>query len=424
MDEPESLLLRFFDASLIPSETTDERLQHYQAAAADLAKRFGETPRDAVSASRVAIDPNCPATDPWFNTVQDAVKVHWKTFLVKNHDAPRQICRAILLEALSNAASDNWTLTLAIWNGSSSLMPHLGEGPEQVITREFICGLGNECETHSSEEWRIGASAVNSVPEFEIKLPAVKAIQVDEEELTNAFSGAVGPHNSKGKIPGNPNPHWPSNDPTNWAYQFAPRASKAVATAVNTALTAASPAIEGLSKQLAPALKKHANALGKWVSDSVHRNERFTALLWWKQALYSPSLQCSYRKLSPVETAIALSFDLSSVSGAPVPLSVEYFLRETIRNLLPENPKLTLADLVAATKTSDAVDPCLPTAPSGSPHRMSLREFLAVVRQSAPADETISTYLGVAPTTGLPVSEWAVWLLRDRFTEILTASEA
>src|SRR5690349_13513567 len=137
MSESKSLLQRFFDASLIPSETTDERLKHYQAAAADLANRFGETARDAVSASRVAIDPNCPATDPWFNTVQDAVKVHWKTFLVKNHDAPRQICRATLLEALSKAAEEDWTATLAIWNAASSLLPHLGNGPEQAITREF-----------------------------------------------------------------------------------------------------------------------------------------------------------------------------------------------------------------------------------------------------------------------------------------------
>lgn len=409
---------------MIPFETTDERLKHYQAAAADLAKRFRETPRDAVSASRVAIDPNCPATDPWFDTVQEAVKVHWKTFLVKNHDAPRQICRAILLEALSKAAEEDWTPTLAIWNASSSLLPHLGDGPEQVITREFIGGLGDECETHSSTEWRIGASAAENLPEFEIKLPAIKAIQVEEEELTSGFAAAVGPNNSKGRIPGTPNPHWPANDQTNWAYQFAPRAANAVAASVNKALAATSPAIKGLSDQLAPALKRHAKELSKWVIGSAQRNERFTALLWWKQALYSPSLQRSYRKLSPAGTAIALSFDLGSVSGAPVPLSVEYFLRETIRNVLPENPKMTLAELAAATKTGDAVDSCLPAAPSGAPHRISLREFLSVARQAVPADETIPIYVGVVPSTSLPVSEWAVWLLRERLAEILTAPEA
>lgn len=423
MNEPQSLLQLFFDASLIPSETDDERLKHYEAAAADLAKRFGESPRDAVSASRVAIDPNCPATDPWFNTVQDAVKVHWKTFLVKNHDAPRQICRAILLEALSKAAEEDWTATLAIWNASSSLLPHLGDGAEQVITREFISELGGECESHSSEEWRIGGTAAEKLPEFEIKLLAIKATEVDEAELTKGFSDAAGPQNVAGQTNGNPNPHWPQNNPAHWAAQFGQRAANTVATSVNKALAATSPAIEGLNKQLAPALKKHANALGKWVIGSAQRNERFTALLWWKQALYSPSLQRSYRELSPADAVVALSFDLGSVSGAPVPLSVEYFLRETIRDLLPGNPKMTLAELVAGTKAGDAVDSCLPTAPGGSPHRVSLREFLSTARQAVPADETVPAYTGVLPSTSLPISEWAVWLLRERLAEILTAPQ-
>jgi hypothetical protein len=234
------------------------------------------------------------------------------------------------------------------------------------------------------------------------------------------MSDAAGPSDQQNKSHGNPNQYWP-NQAQHWAWQFAPRAANAIATSVNKALAATAPAIKGLSDQLAPALKKHANALGKWVVGSAQRNERFTALLWWKQALYSPSLQRSYRKLSPAGTAIALSYDLASVSGAPVPLSVEYFLRETIRNVLSENPEMTLADLAAAIKTDGAAGPCLPAAPSGDPHRISLREFLSVVRQAVPANETIPAYAGVVPSTSLPVSEWAVWLLRERLAEILTA---
>jgi hypothetical protein len=328
-----------------------------------------------------------------------------------------------MLEALSKAAEEDWTATLAIWNASSSLLPHMGGGPEQVITREFISELGGECETHSSEEWQIGDTAAKNFPEFEIKLPAIKAIQVDEAELTNGFSDAAGQYNQNSQTFGNPNPHWPSQS-QHWAWQFAPRAASAVATSVNKALAATSPAIKGLSDQLAPALKKHAKELGKWVIGSAQRNERFTALLWWKQALYSPSLQRSYRELSPAGAIITLSFDLGSVSGAPVPLSVESFLRETIRNLLPDNPKMTLAELVAATQAGDGIESCLPTAPDGTPHRVSLREFLSVARQAVPAHETVPAYTGVLPSTSLPISEWAVWLLRERLAEILTAPKA
>jgi hypothetical protein len=422
MSESQSLLQRFFDASLIPSDTTDERLRHYQSAASDLTKRFVEVPRDAMSASRVAIDPNCPSNDPWFQTAQEAVKIYWKTFLLKNHDEPRQICRAILLEALSNAAEQDWTVSLAIWNASSNLLPHLGNGPELSITREFISGLGSECEAHTSSAWRIG-SAIENTPEFEIKLPPIKPSQVDVKELTNGISDAAGKQSVQGETFGNPNPHWTSQAPQ-WSYEFAPRAANAIAGAVNKALAVTAPAIKGLSEQLAPALKKHANALGEWVITSAQRNERFTALLWWKQALYSSTLQCSYRTLSVGASAISTSFDLASIAGNSVPLSVEYFLRETIRTLLPENPILTLGELVSSIRGDKNVAQCLPQAPSEPVHRMSLREFLAVAQKAAPSDETVFAYTGIVPSNSLPLTEWAVWLLRERLAESLTAQQA
>lgn len=424
MSEPQSLLQRFFDASLIPADTTDERLAHYQAAAADLAERFGEELNDAVSASRVAIDPSCPATDPWFTIVEEAVKVHWKTFLAKNHDAPRQICRAILLEALSKTAEGDWTATLAIWNACSSLLPHMGSGPEQAVTREFISGIGEECESHSSEQWRIGAPGKITPPAFELKVTAVNLPQVDLAELTNGFSDAAGPHDAQNQSHGNPNPRWPNNN-NHWSYEFAPRAAATVAQAVNKAIKATTPAIKGLGDQIAPALKKYSESLAKSLISAAQQNERFTALLWWKQALYSPSLQRSYRGLTATEVIVSLSFDLGSVSGAPVPLSVEYFLRESLLSIFPENPSVTLADLVTDVKEKGIGVPCLPTAPSNSPpHRISLRSFLSLSRESTIDAEAISTFVGIEPTTSLPISEWVVWLLRERQAELLTTENA
>lgn len=422
MNESQSLLQRFFDASLIPADTDDDRLGHYQTAAADLAERFGETPSDAVSASRVAIDPKCPASEPWFAVVQDAVKVHWKTFLANHHDGPRQICRAILLEALSIAVAKDENLSAAVWNTTSSLLPHLGSGPEQNITREFISKLGDECEAYSSEVWQIGGSSGDKPPVFEIKLLAVKASKVDETELTNGLSDAAGPHNAQSKNFGNPNPQW-SNGAPNWSYEFAPRASKTIAAEVNKALSAVSPMLKGVSEQLAPALNKYATALGTWVIDSTQRNEQFTTLVWWKQALYSPSLKRSYRGVSAPVISIATSFDLSAVSGAPVPVSVEFFLREVIHALAPDNPRLTLGDLVEALRTTDSIEPCLPSPPTGPAHRVSLREFLALARQGTPPVEAVPTYVGIELATALAISEWTVWLLRERLADILVTTE-
>lgn len=424
MSESQSFLQRFFDASLIPADTDDERLGHYQAAAADLAKRFGEAPRDAVTASRVAIDPKCPATDPWFAVVQDAVKVHWKTFLANHYDAPRQICRAILLESLSIAVAKDENLSAAVWNAASSLLPHLGSGPEQNITREFISKLGDECEAYSSELWHLGGSSGDKPPVFEIKLPSVKATKVSEAELNKGLSDAAGPHNAQSKNFGNPNPHWPQNNPSHWVGEFAQRAAKTIASEVNDALSAVAPLLKGVNEQLEPALNQYAAALGEWVINSTQRNEQFTTLLWWKQALYSPSLKRSYRGLSHAGTVVALPFDLTKVSDAPVPVSVEFFLRETIRAVVSDNPRLTLAELIEAAKTSDPIEPCLPLPPTGPAHRVSLREFLSLARQGTPSVEAVPVYVGIEPTTALTLSEWAVWLLRERLADILVTTES
>lgn len=423
MSESQSLLQRFFDASLIPADTNDERLGHYQAAAADLAKRFTEKPREAVSASRVAIDPKCPASDPWFVVVQDAVKMHWKTFLANHHDAPRQICRAILLEALSIAAGGDKDLSAAVWNATSSLLPHLGSGSEQNITREFISRLGDDCESYSSENWRIGESAKFKIPEFDIKLSPFKLAKLNESALEKGLGLASGPQDRHGQQEGH-NPHWPHNNPQPWAYEFATRSASVIAAEVNKTLASVGPTLKEMSEQLEPALKKHANSLHKSVRSSVELSSRYTNLLWWRQALYSPSLRQSYRKISPVGIAVSCPFDLAEVSGGLVPVSVEFFLRETIRAVVSDNPRLTLAELIEAAKTSDPIEPCLPSPPTGPAHRVSLREFLALARQGTPPAEAVSTYVGIERSVTLTLSEWAVWLLREQLADILATTKS
>jgi hypothetical protein len=423
MSDKDTFLQRYFDASLIPTDTTDERLGHYQAAAGDLAKRFSEAPAEAVSASRVAIDPKCPASDPWFAAVEEAVKAHWKTFLAKHHDAPRQICRGILLEALREAVEKDDLLSAAIWNSASNLLAHMGTGPEQAITREFISRLGDRCEAYSSSIWRIGDNSPGKQPQFDFPVTPIEAAKVDQTTLEQGMSDAAGPHNSQSQAFGNPNPHW-SNAAPHWSYHFAPRAAKSIATEVDKALTAISPAINGLTKQLGPALNAHANALAALVTASIQQIQGFTTLLWWKQALYSPTLRRSYRDMDPGPLAVAMPFDLAEVSGAPVPQSVEYFLRETMLAVVPADPRLTLAQLAAATKSSDKVEPFLPKATSDTPCRVSLREFLRLHRERTLPAKSIPAYVGVSSTIELRLSEWAVWLLRERLAEILSDTKA
>lgn len=421
MSTTQSLLQRFFDASLIPADTGDERLGHYQSAAADLAKRFSEAGHDAVSSCRVAVDPQCPASDPWFDTVQSAVKEHWKTFLTNHYDAPRQVSRGILLEALRQAAENDKTLACAIWYAGSNLLNHVGNGPEQAVVRELYGKLGEVCEAEAADDWRTSGGSIPKTPLLELKLAPPKTVKVDETDLENGLSDAAGPHNKNSKSFGNANPHWP-NVGHPWSHEFSPRAAKAIATEINKALATLGSAVKTLNEQLDPGLNKFTAALGKMAADLVRRSERRSELVWWKNALYSPSLKRSYRSLSPVETVIVIAKDLSHLCGAPTPLSVEYFMRETIQTLIPSAGTLTLSDFLADAKTSPLLNAYFPEVTIGSPRRVSLPEVFTVARQITLTGNSLQTWAGIKPSMSLPFGEWAVWLLRENLATSLVTN--
>lgn len=422
MSKTASLLQRFFDASLIPADTGDERLDHYQSAADGLAARFLQVPQEAVAAGRVAVDPHCPATDPWFETVQIAVKEHWRTFLSNHHDAARLVSRGILLDALRQVAAKNEILACAIWYGGSSLLNHHGDGPEQAIIRDVYAQFGESCEEQASRAWRISGETSPKAPGTKVKLQPPKLVEVDQTALEHGLSDAAGPNDRQGQNHGNPNPYW-TNAQSNWSFEFAPRAAMTIATEVNKVLKAATAGLKAVSEQIDGGLSKFAIDLARIASDSVRRSERLTGLVWWKNALYSPALERSYRGLDPVETALVLTSDLARLSDAPVPLSVEYFMRETLQALVPSCPHVTLVEFLAAAKASSLVAGCLPTVPAVAIRRVSLLELVALARQSDVAEDSLPARVGIGSSIPLPLTEWAVWLLRENLAAKLMAEQ-
>lgn len=421
MSEPASLLQRFFDANLIPSDTTDTRLEHYQAAAKELSSRFVEAPADAVSATRVAIDSSCPESEPWFGIVQEAVKVHWKTFLINHYDEPRQICRAILLEALSIAVDETWDVTLGIWYAASPLLPHLGDRPELDIIRDFISGIGADCEKHSSSEWGISGENTDDLPVFDIDLPAIKVTKVSQVELTKGISAATGPTGADGVANDDPNANWP-NTGQPWAHVFAPKAAASISSSVNKALASTAPAIKGVSEKLGPSLQQFAQKLCEWTIDSSKKSKRHTDLLWWKQALYSPASKKSYRDFSQVATVIGTPYDLSNISGYLIPISVDFFLCETIRTLHPDDPEISLKELIHLAREENNLDQFLPPVTSTEIRRISLREFISLSLKTEQPEEAFIPSIGIDQATSLKMSDWAIWILRDRQAEMVTTS--
>jgi len=120
------------------------------------------------------------------------------------------------------------------------------------------------------------------------------------------------------------------------------------------------------------------------VQDAQQAEQIRLNALWWSEALYSSSLRCSYRELTPAIATVAMTIDLLNEVSKPTTASVGYLLAEAV-NRLPDtsfDQKLTLkAFFKALAKASDRLSnewlEKLTTPPETG--RLSLRDGMVLV---------------------------------------------
>jgi hypothetical protein len=147
-----------------------------------------------------------------------------------------------------------------------------------------------------------------------------------------------------------------------------------------------------------------------------------TRLLWWRQALYSPRIQFGYRQVAPATAAVLMALDLTDETNPQTPLSVEYFLREAIREVSQghqtHSEGLTLGEFVSDAFQGDggtylrlALHSLSRPDTSGSGY---VPLFGLVHSMSAEYQPKLfTTRLGIAAETSLSIADAAVWLFRD-----------
>ena len=71
-------------------------------------------------------------------------------------------------------------------------------------------------------------------------------------------------------------------------------------------------------------------------------------LLWWKEALVSPSARVSYRDINHKAAPGLMAYDYQAVLPSLAPASVSAFLLETVRALQPDNEAAPLVEWLQA----------------------------------------------------------------------------
>jgi hypothetical protein len=343
------LLKKLNKATLIEKlDGNDDRFTKIQTAADNVAKLLKKDPPQLIRAILAGLDPEITDDDPAINIAADALAEVWTSVRSIYTDPPILIYRFILLDACDQLAEK--VNSVILWNTAADTLPLMQLGQEESIIRELLIKWANKAEDYSlivpniSENKR--APTYKKIKSLEFK--KAKGFTVKRQVLKKNIAAAVGPSNPDFDSLSDANPQW-SNAASAWAYVFTDRMTELLADRVDSIYdnTAKSyneflEQFDELSKQQQEALKEQLNVQRTWIKCIIKENEKSSKAehlrlntLWWSEALYSPSLSCSYRSLTPIVSSIVMAIDLLTEVEFPTPASVGYTLSETA-NKLPE----------------------------------------------------------------------------------------
>ena len=424
----DDVLLKFLNKRLINVGGDDNKLEHLRQTATDLVGVLEKTPAKACPFALVAFDPHVPATDPTVIEVEDALRERWQTYVNTFSDTPVTVFRAILLDALISACSRNDTVAAAFVAFARNVLPFMEVGDEQELWADIVVSIEEKVEERSKREWATPASIsvpdikFKSVSEAEVRIASKK---VSASRLKPKFEAAVGPHandpdGTQRDTDGNP--YWPHNHPHEWAYEFGTRTADAVGDTINRAIGGLS--VEGLdlpqyTQEITGVISAHLTTTLQAVSSATAGLQRRTDLLWWKEALFSPSARGSYRDMTSFGAATLMALDLHQQIPTFSPAGVAAFLRETVVSLptLDLEETSSIRELVEKTRDTDILSHLRTNAAKLVSAPLGRCSILAIIGHpdaiSRLDDPGFRDHIGVKPDTALTLPDWSVWIFRE-----------
>lgn len=423
----EDVLLRFLSNNLIDVGGDDAKLEKLQATAGDLAAILKKTPSKAAAFALVAFDPQAPAEDPVVREALDALKNRWATYVNTFSGTPIAVVRATLLDALVRAAAEDDRIGVAFVASARNALPFIEGGDERSIWAEIVTDIEARVDTRAESEWATPAEITVPAMTFEapaLQAPNLKAVRAGRDHLKERFWAAAGPtyrNPQTGDVATNGNPHWPQNQ-SQWVTEFGDRMAAAVADVIDAVVSKTTIEQADLSEPfgaMTATVTSYVDDALRAISGATAGLQRRANLLWWKEALFSPSARVSYRDLPPAAAAAQMAFDLHQQVPTFSPASVSAFLFEAvvrlpavehdkpfpIRNLV--NEAQTHRDLAALRSAgADLIGP-----PEGRGPIMAL-----IAHPGAPtarSEDEFQRLTGVPVDAELTLPSWATWVFRE-----------
>ncbi|MCC7375356.1 MAG: hypothetical protein IT581_11940 [Verrucomicrobiales bacterium] len=421
----DNILLRLLKTGLIDVGGDDAKLSKLTETAGDLAATLKKAPAKAASFALIAFDPEASQEDPVIVEAMEALHKRWATCVNTFAGTPVAVLRAVLLDALVQAARSDDKVGVAFVYSARNALPFMEAGNESAIWSEALADIEERIDVRAQAEWATPESI--SVPALNFATPKPIVVStspkpVNKAVLIKGFEAAAGPTNAQGQSTKGIS-YWPRDSPQQWVTDFGSRMAEVLAQALEENASGAKIApidFSGPLTELSQAVADHVTKTLKAMSEATAGLQRRTNLIWWKEALYSPSARTSYRSLPHSVAAVLMAFDLHRLVPTFSPASISAFLEEAVLSLpgLDSAQTRSISDFFSETLASPHVAPLreaaaqLVSEPQG---RGPLLAILGHASAAAKATDAVGfrALAGVPATTPLTVSGWSQWLFRE-----------
>lgn len=371
---------------------------------------------DIIPYTLVALDPKVKDSDPVVQQVEMIIIRKWPAFknsVTATKDKSTTYVRAVILESLNQLSKDDAATAALVWLTARDVICHYKLDAEEGVISGILQELADRTEENGQAGWGISRS-VQAI-DFkggEISVSSPKTSEISQDDLkiflleAAQHTGWKAHSNQIGDNPHNFNQHW--------AVFFSERASQGIADAVNAALSSQTKSLSSISTSIQKSLDAYFAQLQPFIEDlnTSFANNKRSELLWWKESLYSRLFNASYRSLNPLNAAVCMALDLAEEVDVIYPESVDYLLRETLKDVhgeQAEEERLLTDWLMDSSSLHGDIQSALNEHAAGGDERKPLLNAWANVVKSG---ETTGffTETGIDKKAKLTASDLAVWL--------------
>lgn len=358
----ESILQTYLNNQFIKT-TEQESITKLKAAATEVKKLLIKKKIKVIPYTLVALDPFVPEDEPIVSEVEKIIIAKWSTFknsVSQTKDKPVNYIRAVILEALNSLASDE-NFAAIIWLSGRNVISHYKLANEALVVEEFLKNIGKKVEISSRSYWGINVvKEANTPHNVKIDNSVVSAAKINEAKLVEHLQIASQHSGWSQYGGGGTNPSALNNQ--NWAPHFSTNAAKGIALEVNKGFSEQNKSLNSIANTIQKELENYFLSIQPYyeqlstnLTQGIVANNKRSELLWWKEALLSTSQNKSYRSLNPIGVALTMAYDLSCFVEPIYPVSIDFFLKETLRDVLGDDidSNKSLADLFKSASELD-----------------------------------------------------------------------